>query len=443
MKLTIVFPHVGYCTGYRPHLSTDVKHGATYHIPQCLTYLYSTAIKFVKETKVIDFNFCSFEQNINTLYQYDPDIILVSSTMNSYDNVRKIVENISKKLEYSKIYIGGAAVSSNYHLRPSLLKVDAECEFIVTNKDIFAWTEQVFNQRFDLTFSNFVPTNEWIKDTYSKNIWEKLRYTVITSLGCTFKCNFCLNPKVYQVEFKDLNVLRREIEEMIALYRVSKVSVADPYFFMNSKHAKNVMEVFYDYKIKWSQQTCLITLTDENLELMNQTGCTSVLTGIENFFSQEINKPVSKEKLEERIDRANEFSIKIKPSFISGLLDVDYATDVMQIQYIRSLIERGKIENNQVQANIYTPYIPDRRDRLLKVPFSYWGILPVTAQNVSDWREKLQLCDMINREIFPETQERYSLVKQEYLSHLNSSYDLWFDVDTSLFPLPAIGEAAV
>jgi radical SAM superfamily enzyme YgiQ (UPF0313 family) len=427
MRVAIVFPHVGYCTGYRPHLSTEIKHGATYHIAQCLTYLYSTAELFAEAVRVIDFNFGSFDSNIQTLRQFNPDVVLISSTVNSFDSTRKIVKWVSEGLTRTKIFVGGPAISSNYPLRSSLVSIDAEFEYVVTNKDIFAWTEQVFGRKANVEFSTFTPTSRWILDTYPEQMRDKLRYTIITSLGCTYKCNFCLNPKVYQVEYKDLGVVRTEIEEMKALFGAKQISVADPYFFMNFNHGHKVMEVMSDCNVRWSQQTCLITLTDENLDLMGETGCASVLVGIENFFSNEIDKPVTKEMLEEKLARANKLDIKIKPSFISGLLDIDFETDVLQIEYVKSLIARGKIENNQVQANIYTPYIPDERDRLLNVPFLYWGVLPVTAQGKADWKDKVKLCDLINEEIFPETLVRYNVIKRDYFSLLENEETMWFD----------------
>jgi len=429
MRAAIVFPHVGYCTGYRPHLSTEVKHGATYHIPQCLNYLYSISTHFADSVKVIDFNFRTYEDNIATVSQYQPDVILISSTMNSYESTRGIAQHLSKVLRHARIYVGGPAVSSNYNLRPSLLTIDCECSFVPTSKDIFAWTEQVFGRRSDFYFNTFVPSTKWIGETYSKDTLEKLRYTVITSLGCSFNCNFCLNPVVYKMEYKDVSVLKRELEEMKTLYGASAISVADPYFFMHFEHARKVMRCLHDLGLRWSQQTCLVTLTDENLKLMHETGCTSVLVGIENFFSTEIDKPVNKAHLEDRLDRANSLNIKIKPSFIAGLLDIDYETDVKQISYVKSLIDRGKLANDQIQSNIYTPYIPDKRDRLLNVPYRYWGIFPVTAQNVEDWKEKVQLCDLIYREIFPETTARYDELREEYLAQFGTVDDMWLEDD--------------
>jgi radical SAM superfamily enzyme YgiQ (UPF0313 family) len=424
VRTAIVFPHVGYCTGWRPHLATDVKNGSTYHIAQALVYLYSIARQYTDDACVIDFNFGTHAENMRRLLDYRPDVVLISSTVNSYDSTKEIARGVAKE-SIAKLFIGGPAVSSNYYLRPDLLQTGIDCEFVVTDRDIFAWAGRVFGVDKSLKFNSFRPDNTWIADTYPAHVRSALRYTVITSLGCTFKCHFCLNPAVYKINYKDPAVLHDEVSYLRDVYGATSVSVADPYFFMRQQHADAVMDVLSERKMPWSQQTCLVTLTNENLERMAETGCKSVLVGIENFSSGEINKPVEVTNFEDRLRRANELGIAIKPSFISGLLDIDYNVDVAQIRYIRSIIDRGLVHNHQIQSNIYTPYIPDARDRLLNVPFRFWGVMPVTARDEEQWQRSLALCDLIYEQIFPETRDRYQEVRAEYLEHLRSLNDIW------------------
>jgi radical SAM superfamily enzyme YgiQ (UPF0313 family) len=424
VRTVIVFPHVGYCTGWRPHLATDVRNGSTYHIAQALVYLYSIARQFTDDACVIDFNFGSQDENMRTLLDYRPDVVLISSTVNSYDSTKEIARTVAEESS-AKLFIGGPAVSSNFYLRPDLLQTGTDCEFIVTNRDIFGWTERVFGTDRKLKFNSFRPDNSWIAGTYPAQVRSALRYTVITSIGCTFKCHFCLNPAVYKINYKDPAVLTDEVSYLRDAYGAASVSVADPYFFMRQQHADAVMDVLSGHKMPWSQQTCLVTLTDENLLRMAETGCRSVLVGIENFSSGEIDKPVEVINFEDRLRKASELGIAIKPSFISGLLDIDYDVDVAQIHYIRSLIDRGLLHNHQIQSNIYTPYIPDARDRLLNVPFRFWGVMPVTARDKEQWQQNLALCDLIYEQIFPETRDRYQEVRAEYLDHLHGVDDVW------------------
>jgi radical SAM superfamily enzyme YgiQ (UPF0313 family) len=426
MRVVIIFPHVGYCTGWRPHLATEVKNGATYHIAQALPYLYSIARHYTPDAWVVDFNFGSHEENMQRVLDYQPDAVLISSTVNSYDSTKVIAAEMARRSP-ARIFVGGPAVSSNHFLRPDLLACDAPVEFVVTNRDIFAWSQQVFGKDDKLKFRTFELDNSWLFETYPQEVREKLRYTVITSLGCTFKCTFCLNPAVYKINYKDPEVLRREAEYLRNELGADAVSVADPYFFMRQQHAEEVMDVLADLELRWSQQTCLVTLTDHNLDRMAETGCRSVLVGIENFSSSEINKPVEVATFEERVQKAKDRGISIKPSFISGLLDIDHDTDVAQIKYIRSIIDRGLVPNHHIQSNIYTPYIPDARDRLLDVPFRFWGILPVTARDEEHWHRNLELCDMIYDQIFPETAERFAEVRTEYLDYLDGRESMWME----------------
>jgi radical SAM superfamily enzyme YgiQ (UPF0313 family) len=423
-RVVVVFPHVGYCTGWRPHLATDVKNGSTYHIAQALTYLYSAARRYTDDVRVVDFNFGSYEDNLATVLDGDPDAVLISSTVNSYDSTKQIARAVAQASS-ARLFIGGPAVSSNYYLRPDLLRIGVDCEFVVTNRDIFAWAKQVFGEDKELKFNEFRPDNSWIHQTYPTEVRDKIRYTVITSIGCTYKCHFCLNPMVYKINYKEPEILRDEIGYLQTEFGVDSVSVADPFFFMRQPHSDAIMDVMAERGISWSQQTCLVTLTDENLERMAATRCTSVLVGIENFSSTEINKPVEVANFEDRAKRARDAGISIKPSFISGLLDIDYDTDVAQIRYIHDIIDRGLVPNYHIQSNIYSPYIPDTRDRLLNVPFRFWGVMPVTAKDEDHWQRNLSLCDLIYELVFPETRERYQEVRAEYLAYLDTVDDMW------------------
>ncbi len=424
MRVVIIFPHVGYCTGWRPHLATEVKNGSTYHIAQALTYLYSIARHYTPDAWVVDFNFGTYEENMRRVLDHRPDAVLISSTVNSYDSTRQIALDMSRRSP-AKLFVGGPAVSSNHFLRPDLLKLEADCEFVVTNRDIFAWAKQVFGRADDLKFRTFRPDNSWIGETYAPEVRDKIRYTVVTSIGCTYKCTFCLNPMVYKINYKDPEILRDEVRYLQTEYGADAVSVADPFFFMRQQHADEMMDVLSEAGIAWSQQTCLVTLTDENLDRMAETGCHSVLVGIENFTSKEINKPVEVESFEDRLQYAAARGISIKPSFISGLLDIDYEADLGQIDYIRSIISRGLVPNYHIQSNIYTPYIPDARDRLLDIPFRFWGVMPVTAQDEEHWKRNLHLCDMIYESVFPETAQRYQEVRAEYLDILDRQETMW------------------
>jgi radical SAM superfamily enzyme YgiQ (UPF0313 family) len=423
-RIVIVFPHVGYCTGWRPHLATDVRNGSTYHIAQALTYLYSIARQYTEHVRVIDFNFGSYAENLRTLLAQEPDAVLISSTVNSYDSTRQIASDVAQASP-AKLFVGGPAVSSNYYLRPDILDIGVDCEFVVTDRDIFAWAPLVFGEDKHLRFNEFRPDNSWIRETYPADVRDRLRYTVITSLGCTYKCHFCLNPMVYKINYKEPEILAEELGNLQREYGATSVSVADPFFFMRQQHADAVMSVIDDQNIGWSQQTCLVTLTDDNLARMAETRCSSVLVGIENFSSGEINKPVEVGNFEDRVLRAKNLGISVKPSFISGLLDIDYDTDVAQIHYIRSIIDRGLVKNYQIQSNIYSPYIPDTRDRLLNVPFRFWGVMPVTAQDQDHWRRNLELCDLIYELVFPETRQRYQEVRAEYLTYLDGLDSIW------------------
>lgn len=407
MKIAIVFPHFGYATGRRPHLNSK----DTYHIPQSLNYLYSVSRKFTDDVRVYDYN---FEKSLDSLLSFKPEIVLISSSTPAFENAQKVIESISKELKRARIYIGGPHVNSNYKARSNLIK--SKTIPVAINKNIFSWTKKVFGKNPNYSFSDFVPNSDWIGKTYLQSVIKEIRLSIITSLGCTHNCRFCLNPKIYNVEFKKPSVVRKEIEQIIQLYKPSKVTIPDVYFLMNVKHAKSIMNLMKEYKLKWSTQTCLESLTDRNLILMSKSGCTGILTGIENFYSREFEKPIEKKFLESRIRLAQKLGIKLSFSFMIGLVDADFEQDKLLIDYIKQLVDKYNLSYGQIQCNIFTPYLPDNRVRLVPVPFRFWGLFPVNKSKRESLKEKIQLIDLVYKKLYPEFLKPYKKVKKEYLS---------------------------
>jgi len=419
MKIAVVFPHFGYASGRRPHLNAK----DTYHIPQSLNYLYSISREFAGEVRVYDYN---FEDKLNALSKFNPDIILVSSSTPAFENAQKVIEYVSKRLKKAKIYIGGPHVNSNYKARPNFIKTKATP--VAINKNIFFWTKKVFGKNVNYDFSDFVPNSDWIGKTYPKSLIKEIRLSIITSLGCTHSCRFCLNPLIYNREFKKPAVVRKEVEQLVKLYNPSKITIPDVYFLMNMRHAKKVMDLMKEYKLKWSTQTCLESLTDKNLVLMGKSGCTGVLTGIENFYSREFEKPIKKQFLESRIRLAQKLGIKLSLSFMVGLVDTNFKQDKLMIEYIKQLINKYNLSYRQIQCNIFTPYLPDRRVELVPVPLRFWGLFPVNKGRKESLEEKIKLIDLVYEKLYLKFLKPYKKVRKEYLSFVKR---IIFEKDTS------------
>jgi len=199
------------------------------------------------------------------------------------------------------------------------------------------------------------------------------------------------------------------------LFGAQRVAVPDAYFLMDSTHSSEVIDSFGDMGFRFAAQTTLVSLTDEWVASLAARGCLSILVGVENFFSQETGKPVSAEYLEDRIQLTRKYGIRLFPTFICGFSDVDFDHDRRQLDYVRSLIERRLVANHGVQVNLYMPYIADPADRLIGVPFRFWGVLPVAPRSRLHWEQQLALCDEIYETIYGEHLENYRAVRAEYM----------------------------
>jgi hypothetical protein len=129
MNAAIVFPHIEYATGNRPHPAREIASGSTYQVPQGLTYLYSTLRHMGMQARVLDFNFRSFEENLARVQEIKPDVVLVTSTVNSYDSTREIVGRVADSCADARIFVGGPSVALNVPTRAAMLAIDAPFEY--------------------------------------------------------------------------------------------------------------------------------------------------------------------------------------------------------------------------------------------------------------------------------------------------------------------------
>lgn len=153
---------------------------------------------------------------------------------------------------------------------------------------------------------------------------------------------------------------------------------------------------------------------------MSKLGCVGILTGIENFYSKEFEKPIERKFLESRIVLAQKLGIKLSLSFIVGLVDTDFKKDKLLIEHIEQLVDKHKLSYGQIQCNIFTPYLPDKRVNLVPVPFRFWGLFPVDRSKKENLKEKIELIDLVYKKLYPEFLKPYKKIKREYLTFVKN-----------------------
>ena len=111
------------------------------------------------------------------------------------------------------------------------------------------------------------------------------RYTVQTSRGCPWRCDFCASNVMLRQSYRKRPIDRiiRDIRELKRLHERPFIEFADDNTFVDKKWGKRLCRALIPLGISWFTETDISAADDpELLELMHQAGCRQVLIGLES-----------------------------------------------------------------------------------------------------------------------------------------------------------------
>lgn len=473
-KVIIYYPKFGYASGEMPHFRYPPKN---YVLPQVLFYLYTAVKNIGCNVIVIDGNFT--KDTVTRILEFNPGKILISSTTPSFGDTIYLIHTLQQKGYIGDFYVGGPHVSLNLEYRDFLLPKIPGVTYISCREMVsgFEWVPHVFPGKSQLNvlgmeekaaeefllekidvikhlnnkkkyldsylFQFFVPSTEWIENTYrGQHIYPektgiKLRYSILTSIGCTQECNFCSNPYIYSIGYKNPNSIMQILDDPCM---DNHLSVSDMFFLMQKKHAAEMVNLFKQKEYSFSIQTCLFNLTNSDLDNLKKAGVKNILVGIENPLLSSIGKEVKIDKIEWLMSETKKRKIGLKLSYIVGLRKSEIIADIKLLLHILlDIIQKYNLSSENIQVNLNAPYRPEpdivylpfesgvkyRSDTvymLTKLPFHYWGILPIAFYDLEHFRIQVSLCDLLYHLIYPNFKEKYLEIKKIFRQEVITEY---------------------
>jgi anaerobic magnesium-protoporphyrin IX monomethyl ester cyclase len=164
-----------------------------------------------------------------------------------------------------------------------------------------------------LPFLNF----DLLKESEKMNI-----FSLMTSRGCPFDCNFCTVTKMFGREYRTQSP-QRVIDEILR-YKNENIFFADDHFAANIKRTDQILDMMIEngFNGSWSVQIRTeVTKKPEFIAKMKKAGCTTVYVGLESINLQslkEMNKNQSLEDIERTIKVFHDNGIAIHGMFILG-----------------------------------------------------------------------------------------------------------------------------
>ena len=150
-------------------------------------------------------------------------------------------------------------------------------------------------------------------------------FTINTSRGCPFGCNFCSVSSIWGRTYRAMsaNKIIDEIQFLQKTYGAKGIYFREDNFTPSKKRTIEFCEklIQKDIRIHWKCETRVDTVDYEVLSLMKKSGCEELYVGIESGSQEildKINKGITVEQIEKFFEAANEIGIRVYASMLIG-----------------------------------------------------------------------------------------------------------------------------
>jgi radical SAM superfamily enzyme YgiQ (UPF0313 family) len=191
------------------------------------------------------------------------------------------------------------------------------------------------------------------------------RFTVQTTRGCPWRCEFCASSILLTNRYKKKPVERviAEIREIKRRWPHPFIEFADDNSFVDREHSKNLLRAVAAEGVRWFTETDISVADDEELlDLMRDSGCMQVLIGLESPTAAALDGLERRRNWKLRrlddyrraIERIQSRGIAVNGCFVLGL---DGAT-VDEFDAVRAFIEESGLYEVQITVMTAMPGTP-------------------------------------------------------------------------------------
>jgi len=181
-----------------------------------------------------------------------------------------------------------------------------------------------------------------------------LAANVLFSRGCPFSCRFCANINLGPTRYRNSNLITEEIDYLKKEYGIEALVLRDDNGIpFNKKVATSFLEAIGNSNVAWRGQSRANGITEEQVKLAAQSGCTDIAIGMESV------SPLTLKIIEKKIDvdlariylkTLRHYNINAKLLLILGLPGESDNIVQEMLDFI------DETEPKSVQVSLFTPF---------------------------------------------------------------------------------------
>jgi anaerobic magnesium-protoporphyrin IX monomethyl ester cyclase len=217
---------------------------------------------------------------------------------------------------------------------------------------------------------------------------------VRTCISCPFSCAFCGFPEhAGKHQVACVEAIEEELNRLNKIKSLKSIHFVDDTFNVPIKRFKEMLKMMIknDYSFKWNSFFRCQYADEETVKLMKESGCESVLLGIESGNEQilkNMNKFASLDKYYEGIAWLKKYGIITLGNFIVGFPGETEETVRDTIDFIK----KSDLDYYRAQLWYFEPITPIGRQKEkydLQGESFEWSHKTMNSQQTCDWVERI------------------------------------------------------
>lgn len=361
----------GAVNGYRPSPNIGIA------------YLVPVLRRQGHEVAVIDLNNEAIDDDsiLNLIANLNANVVGISAKTATMQDSRSLAQKIKAHLPFATVILGGPHTKFAYKqlvAEPCFDIVfvgEAEkslpllCDLLATNESadelpgVFTRASLQRKNSINRALINgneldHLPFPEF--DLFPQNVRMQLRkgYQLLTSRGCIYNCTYCSVPQISGKIFRKRSIanLIEELRWARKKYNVSHFAIIDDVFNLDIERSKRMCRALIETNLgmTWSCPNGLRAdrVDTELADLMAESGCLSVMVGVESAdprILSSVKKGETIEDIEKGIRLFKKAGIDVGGYFIIGLPGDSLESQRRSVDFVKSL-------DIGAHFNMLTPY---------------------------------------------------------------------------------------